>query len=193
MTVILELLSHGPTLATRHARFARDDALLTADASLTAPQPWAGRACHSSPATACRQTAALLGLSPELAPELADLDCGRWAGTPVAEVAAREPDGLAGWMSEASFRGHGGESRADLSLRTAAWLERVKTAGGHAVAITHAAVIRALILHALGGPDSAFWRLDIAPLTITELRHDGRRWAVRSMGCALKDHPTSPD
>ncbi|MDZ7904798.1 MAG: histidine phosphatase family protein [Cypionkella sp.] len=56
---------------------------------------------------------------------------------------------------------------------------------GRIVAVTHASVIRAIVLHILQAPAEAFWSLDIAPATMTDLRHDGRRWTVRSLGVNL--------
>jgi broad specificity phosphatase PhoE len=66
------------------------------------------------------------------------------------------------------------------------WLVACAAKASHGVAVTHAAVIRAVILVVLGADQEAFWRLDIGPLTATELRHDGRRWVLRSSGCALR-------
>ena len=48
------------------------------------------------------------------------------------------------------------------------------------MAITHGGVIKAAVLCALDAPLDAFWRIDVAPLSLTVLHaHDGR-WSV---GC----------
>ncbi|SIO71237.1 Broad specificity phosphatase PhoE [Burkholderia sp. GAS332] len=44
------------------------------------------------------------------------------------------------------------------------------------VAVTHAPVIRAAIVHALGASSAIFPRIEIAPLSIVELRHSRRGW-----------------
>ena len=141
----------------------------------------------TSPRLACLETAARLALTALPDDGLADLDYGRWSGLDLDSVAAAEPGALQRWISDPGFHEHGGESRAGLALRMAAWLDRLQGAGGHTVAITHAAVIKSLILHVLEAPEAGFWRLDIAPGTATELRHDGRRWAVSTLNCPLPE------
>ena len=111
---------------------------------------------------------------------------GRWSGLDLESVARSEHGALQRWISDPDFQDHGGESRAQLSLRVAAWLERT-AAGKHTVAVTHAAVIKSLILHVLGAGDAGFWRIDIAPGTSTDLRHDGRRWAASKVNCPIPD------
>ncbi|MFM0208269.1 histidine phosphatase family protein [Paraburkholderia sediminicola] len=46
----------------------------------------------------------------------------------------------------------------------------------HVVAITHAPVIRAAIVHALEASPAVFPRIEIAPLSMVELRHSRRGW-----------------
>lgn len=103
------------------------------------------------------------------------------------DVAAIDPGAVARWIADADFKDHGGESRTDLSLRVMGWLDRVLAEGQHAVAITHATVVRAVVLGVLSAPPEAFWRIDTAPLTLTELRHDGRAWRVRFVANVLRD------
>ena len=50
---------------------------------------------------------------------------------------------------------------------------------GRAVAVTHAGVIKAAVICALDAPVGAFWQVDVAPLTITELHAHGGRWTLR--------------
>jgi broad specificity phosphatase PhoE len=59
------------------------------------------------------------------------------------------------------------------------------TIGGHTIAVTHPAVIRAAILNSLQSPPESFWRIEIAPLSVTDLRYNGRLWTTRSTGCSL--------
>jgi broad specificity phosphatase PhoE len=184
MTIVLTLVAHGPTAATRNAAFDGDGPVLPGIVSggLSA---WSGRKALSSPAQACLETAARLGVAPKTDPALANLDCGRWARLTLAQVAAAEPDALGQWINDPAWRGHGGESRNDLALRAADWLQRLCQDGRHCLAFTHGPVIRALVLDVLQAAAPAFWALDIAPLTTTEFRHDGRRWAVRTLACPL--------
>jgi broad specificity phosphatase PhoE len=62
---------------------------------------------------------------------------------------------------------------------------RWQIAVGHTIAVTHPAVIRSTLVHTLQSPPSSFWRIDIAPLSLTDLRWNCRVWTVRSSGCAL--------
>jgi broad specificity phosphatase PhoE len=51
--------------------------------------------------------------------------------------------------------------------------------------ITHAAVIRAAIVHAIEATPQSFWRIDVAPLSCTRLSGTNGRWNLVSTGCAL--------
>lgn len=184
MTVVLTLVSQGATTASLRAAFPADDALLENRAPVTAPAGWRQRRCLCSPMAACVQMAQQLGLQAGVDADLRDLDHGRWSGAEIAAVAQAAPDDLQLWVADPAFRDHGGESRDQLDQRMTAWLDRVARDGAHVVAITHSAVIRAIVCRVLGAPPTAFWVMDIAPATVTELRHDGRRWALRRLGCA---------
>jgi broad specificity phosphatase PhoE len=56
---------------------------------------------------------------------------------------------------------------------------------GRAIAVTHAGVVKAAVVHALGAPPAAFWRVDVTPLALTELHaHDGR-WTVARVNAGM--------
>jgi broad specificity phosphatase PhoE len=177
------LICHGATAATRAGAFPADEPLEErALARAAALQPMIRRAdrAWTSPALRARQTAAALGLDAVEEPALRDGDPGRWAGRRLEEIQAEEPESVIAWLSDPDAAPHGGEMLSALLRRAAAWLDARAGDGGHGIAVTHASVIRAAILHGLGAPASAFWRLDIAPLNVVELSHDGRRWAWRA-------------
>jgi broad specificity phosphatase PhoE len=98
------------------------------------------------------------------------------------EIEKEHPAAIAAWLTDAEAAPHGGESIADVCRRMGGWLDRKAAGGGRIVAITHAPVIRTAILYAIGAPLTSFWRLDVAPLTVTDLRHDGSRWTLRALG-----------
>ncbi|MGF7449665.1 histidine phosphatase family protein, partial [Klebsiella michiganensis] len=81
----------------------------------------------------------------------------------------------------------GGEARAQLLARCGSWLAKHVDIRGRHCAIAPAAAIRATIVDVLGAPLHSFARIDIHPLSITELRSDGRRWNL----CLLKGHINS--
>lgn len=191
MTSRLMLLCQGATTATRISAFSADEPLeQRALAVIRASRPFdwrADRAC-ASPMLAARQTAAALALAAKEDAGLRDLDYGRWTGRRIAEIGLEWPEDLARWLGDPGFDGHGGESIAALLARAGEWLDQHSATPGRTVAVTHASVVRAMVLHVLGAPADAFWRIDVAPLTLTDLRYDGRRWAVRSCGL-----PWSPE
>jgi broad specificity phosphatase PhoE len=59
------------------------------------------------------------------------------------------------------------------------------TESGHIIAVTHPPLIRGAIVHALQAPPAAFFRIDVAPLSITDLRFNGKAWTLRSTGYGL--------
>jgi broad specificity phosphatase PhoE len=192
MSARLTLVCHAPTAATASAAFPSGEPL---DARGRA---WADEAARSGgrrfarvhravcgPAAACRETATLLGLPADPDPAVRDWDLGHWRGRTLDAVAAAEPAAVRSWLSEPGAAPHGGERLLDLLARVERWLAAVE-ADGHTVAVTHPAVIRAAVLATLGAPASGFWRIDIAPLTATELRGRPGCWTLRGAGEPLR-------
>ncbi len=184
----LVLISHAATAATRSAAFPADEpldagGLAAAAAAAPAAASALGRVARvlSSPARRCLATAEALELPAAAEPALRDADPGRWAGRRLDEVAAAEPEAVAAWLSDPSAAPPGGESAAQVRRRAGGWLRALPEAPGSTVAVTHAAVVRVLVLAALGAPDTGFWRLDVAPLTRTVLRGHGDEWTVRAV------------
>lgn len=60
-----------------------------------------------------------------------------------------------------------------------AWLDTLPAAGGRILAVASPAVVRASVTHALALPPASFWRLDVAPLSLTELSGRAGRWNLR--------------
>jgi broad specificity phosphatase PhoE len=184
----LLLVRHAPTGATRAAAFPLDEAVdpraLAAAVGLAAAFP---RRCEvlCSPALRCRQTAEAAGLTATPDPRLCECDFGRWAGRTIADVHAADPDAAEEWMRDPDAAPHGGEPLRAFAARVAAWLDEQVGRHGAAAAITHGGVVKAALVHALGAPLEAFWRIDAAPLALTELHaHDGS-WTVTRMNCPL--------
>ena len=187
VTARLGLICQGPTRATRAAAFGGDEPLEDRgrDALARARRPLPqGSQVLVGPARAAAETAAALGLDGRTDGALADPDFGAWQGRTLAFVAKTMPDGLASWLTDPGFDGHGGESRVDLRRRTGDWL--AARTHGRWIGVTNAAFIRMAVLIVLDAPAHAFWSLDIAPSTLTDLRHDGRRWTLRACGTALR-------
>ena len=183
----LTLISHAATLALRRASFPLDEPIIEGELEKIATLGWlAPRAQQvlSGPEQRAQQTAKALSLEASVAAELADVDYSAWRGKEVHEIHASDPDGLAAWLTDVETAPHGGESFVQLIARVGRWMAD-QTAAGHTVAVTHPSVIRAAILCTLQAPPQSFWRIEIAPLAVTDLRFNGRLWTARYTGCPL--------
>jgi broad specificity phosphatase PhoE len=185
MTRRITLICHGATSAVRSAAFPRDEPL--DERAATAARRLAGllrQAEHvrTSPALRAKQTAAALALEATEDAMLRDCDYGRWAGRRMSDVQEQEPEAMRAWLTDVEAAPHGGEPLAAVLDRAARWLDSCSQFTGHVVAITHAAVVRAAIVHAIGAPSASFWRLDIEPLGLSDLRWNDGLWTLRAMG-----------
>jgi len=185
MTARLHLLAHCASSATRAARFPDDEALEAPAARALEALSGRLRSYHrvlTAPARAARETAAALGFDAAVEAALRDCDYGRWRGLAIADVAASEPNGFAAWLSDPAAAPHGGESLAALMERAGGWLAEWLVVDGATLAVTHAAVVRAAIVSALGAASSAFWRIDVAPLSLARLSGRDGRWNLVALG-----------
>jgi broad specificity phosphatase PhoE len=177
----LLLVRSAATASTRRAAFAGDEPLdaggRRAAARLASALGHPGMALVG-PALRARQTAEAAGLGAKPEPDLEALRAGSWTGLDLAKVAASDPEALRAWLDDPDARPPGGESRTELSGRVARFLERVRELPGLVVAVTHASVVRAAVVLALGAPPQAFWRVDVAPASITELRPRESGWLL---------------
>ena len=188
MDIRLLLISHASTPAMRAGRFPADDPLDArglaeagaARARLSIPDD---AVAFVSPAVCARDTASALGLRASVHKGLADMDYGRWHGRRLADLAVEAPQDLAAWTHDPEAAAHGGESFSQLVKRVGQWLDALDDALSdislttrNVVAITHAPVIRAAIVHALGLSPDVFSHIEIAPLSMVELRRSRRGW-----------------
>jgi broad specificity phosphatase PhoE len=185
MTARLDLLAHGASPATRAARFPDDEGLEAS--AVCAIQALSGRLrpyanVLTAPARAARETAATLGLDAEVEMALRDCDYGRWRGLASKDVAEREPEGFAAWLADPAAAPHGGESFAALIERIGVWLTQSLAREGATLAVTHASVVRAAIVSALGASSSSFAGIDVAPLSLARLSGHGQRWNLVALG-----------
>ncbi|WP_405461992.1 histidine phosphatase family protein [Streptomyces sp. NBC_00101] len=202
MTLRVTFLSPAPGPALREARFAGADdgeagdgagpidpaGELRARAAASAV-PDAGRHL-SGPSQRCLRTARALGVRPVPEPVLHDWDMGRWRGRRLAEVSAGEPEGVAAWLGDPAAAPHGGESLHGLLGRVGGWLDSLAGADGasegdgRVLVVAEPAVVRAAVVHAVALPPAAFWRLDVAPLSLVALTGRAGRWNL-TLGAPL--------
>jgi len=189
MQVRLTLVCSGIAAAARRGAFPADETLdekaSASAAALKALLAHADRALVA-PEMRARQTATSLGLEAQQERVLRDQDFGRWAGKRLEDVTQAEPQALAAWLADPDAAPGGGEAFSAVCGRAAAWLADIQRQPGHIVAVTHAAVVRAAILAVLGAPLACFARIDVVPLSLTDLRSDGRRWVLRATGLTAR-------
>ena len=134
---------------------------------------WLGRSgtTVTSPARRCLQP----GVPVEQ--RLRPWDLGSWSGRPFEEL------DLALWRTDPGFDAHGGESLIALHGRAAGLLASWHQRSGRLAAVTHAAVIKAMVVHALGAPVQAVWDVDVGPATVTELHATPTGWRLTRLSC----------
>ena len=182
----LLLVRHAPTSATRASAFPADEPLDERgreQAARLSPRLPRRTAIITSPARRCRQTAEAAGLEATSTSGLRNATSAPGPGgrSPTSTTTTRR---AAAWMLDPGAAPHGGDSLETFCARIARWLDAQAEQDGRVVAITHGEVIKAAVVHALGAPVLAFWRIDASPLAFTELHAHGGRWTVTRLNCA---------
>ncbi|MGW2444354.1 histidine phosphatase family protein [Streptomyces sp. NPDC001675] len=194
MTTRVTLVSPAMNPFLREARFDDGcslDAAGAARAHAAAGELRTAATALVSPTVRCRETAAALGLDARAEPALAGLDMGRWRGRTLDEVGAGEPEALARWLADPAAAPHGGESVRLLCARVGDWLEEAARCAGRTVAVVEPEVVRAVAVRVLGAPETAFWRIDVPPLTATSFTGRAGRWNL-TPGTALGGSSGTP-
>ncbi|MGW2958932.1 histidine phosphatase family protein [Streptomyces sp. NPDC001220] len=146
--------------------------------------------CESAvraPSIRCTETADAIGLAASSEPMLRDLDVGRWSGRTVRDIAATDPAGFTAWLTDPDATPHGGESVRQLCRRSAQWLSSMAPHTSHTVAVTEAAVVRAVLIDALAVPARAFWHLAVPPLCAVFLTWQNGSWDVQFGGVSPQE------
>ncbi|MGX5186819.1 histidine phosphatase family protein [Streptomyces avermitilis] len=182
MTSRVTLISPAMNRSLREARFddgCRLDASGAAHAESAAGTLPAADRVWVSPTARCRETASALGLTAMEAPELGGLDVGRWRGRTLDDVSGGEPQAVAQWLTDPAAAPHGGESVRALCARVAGWLFTCEEIAGRTLAVVEPEIVRAGVITVLESPEAAFWRLDVPPLTATDMSGRSGRWNLR--------------
>lgn len=181
MSIGLTLISHARTQALARASFPLDEPIDDKRAEAISHSLGEADRAFMAPELRTKQTAGALALSAAVEAILADCDYGSWRGFRLSEIQASDPAGLAAWLSDFEAAPHGGESIGNVLRRVGSWLSQYKEPG-HTIAVTHPSVIRAAIVHTLNAPPQAYWRIDVEPLSMTDLRRNGAYWRLRATG-----------
>ncbi|AJE39816.1 MULTISPECIES: histidine phosphatase family protein [Streptomyces] len=135
---------------------------------------------YCSPTPRSRATGNALGYAPLVQPALRDCDMGRWRGFTLGEAMAREPSAVDAWISDPRSAPHGGESLLSFISRVGGWLDtRPVDDGGRVVAVAEPSVMRAALVYALNVQPSAYWNIDVPPLSTLTLAGRGGHWNLR--------------
>ena len=105
----------------------------------------------ASPLVRARDTAARLGVSPEVDPRLTEMTWGEWEGFTLPDLREK----FAGTLDELEaqgldFRTPGGESPRDVQARVKPLLAEIAASGVPTAAVTHKGVIRPIFALATG-------------------------------------------
>ena len=137
----------------------------------------------SSPQQRTRETAgpvaAQLALPVDEAPEFDEVDFGRWTGLAFDEVHARDAAAWDTWVNHRSrATPPGGEAFAQVAVRTAAGLQRLRRAHPDqtVLVVSHADVIKATLAGILGLSLDHLERFEIACASLSVVRA-GDGWA----------------
>jgi broad specificity phosphatase PhoE len=184
----ITFLCHPATSQQKAGIFPADEPLGAESLEQFATIPWKvpqSARIFTAPEQRTRQTAAALKLDATEAPELRECDFGKWRGVALETLQADDPAGLSEWLRDITASPHGGESFYNLVTRVGRWLDAQLDAG-HVIAVTHASIIRAAIVNVLrASTQEAFQYIEIAPLTITDIRLSRGHWRVRSVGVPI--------
>lgn len=144
-----------------------------ATGSLPDLNSWLGRSgtVVTSPARRCAMSGA------DVDPRLGPWDLGEWVGRPFDEL------DLAAWRTDPRYDAHGGESLVALADRAAALLAGWHDRSGRLAAVTHATVVKAVVVQALRAPLDAVWDVDVLPGSVTELHSTPHGWRLTRLSC----------
>ncbi len=185
---LLAMLRHAPTdwnKAKRlqgHADISLSEQSRQDLAARRLPDDVADFKALCSPLRRCRETAALLGLSPTEEARLIEMHWGEYEGHSLPDLRRQFGDVLTeNEKLGLDFRPPGGESPRDVQARIAPLLGEIAADSHSIIAVTHRGVIRSVYALSTGWDmrDDAPDDLDLYALHLFRLRADGTPDVVR--------------
>ena len=188
-------------ILVRHATCAQMDSVLlgrSIDAPLDAHGEAQARALaerlfplddlllECSPRQRTRQTAGAIALrrcgQVKAAPAMDEIDFGSWSGRTFAEL-ARDP-AWRRWNEKRSMAcTPAGEDIEKVQARVMAHLRELQQhfAARTVAIVTHAEIVRSLVLRAMNAPIDDYYRIEISPASLTTLSMDGPEIRVTTL------------
>jgi len=170
-TTIIDLLRHGEVEGDAIYRGSTDDPLTDHGwqqmvSSLENKGSW--DIIITSPLIRCREFAQLIAkedeIDLEINPSLQEVDFGLWEGLTPDQIMEDDESLLhAWWSSPTTVTPPEGEDFHDFQARVLKSFKKIiqEYKGQRVLIVTHAGVIRLLIMHALGMPDVNLFRLNV--------------------------------
>jgi broad specificity phosphatase PhoE len=182
---------HGATEWSQARRFAgSQDIPLTAQGRLQAEAvaqalaDSAAAAIYTSPLERARTSAEVIAkphrLEPVIEPAFREMSFGAWEGLHREEWAARFPAEAASWASTPhTVTAPEGEALTAVDARVRGALAQLieRHRGETVILVSHAVVIRLIVLAALGLGPERLWSVDASPAGITEIEYQ-ENWAT---------------
>ena len=124
----------------------------------------------SSPVQRARETAAAFGLPVTVDPAFEEFDFGDWAGQRF-DALAGDPAWEAWNARRGAARPPGGETMAEVRARASAGLSRLRATHRDATVavVSHADVVKSVLLGVLGMPDDLHDRIEVAPASVSRV------------------------
>lgn len=143
-------------------------------------------ALYSSDLARARETAAIIGaaldLTPQMLPDLREIDVGQWEGHTPEELYRRFPDHMREYERDPARTVRlGGESYAQLQQRALRALETIGNThqpGDTIIAVSHGGTIRALLCHVIGLDLINFGKMWLDNGSFTELQYGRNGWRL---------------
>jgi broad specificity phosphatase PhoE len=188
-------LRHGETAWTRERRFSGSRDLPLTPRGQRQAEALAGAlttervgAVYASPLERARATAEIIARPHHLQviaePTLREMAFGDWEGLTRDEIDRGWPDVAALWRtSPARATPAGGESLLEVAERVGKALQQIRDshAEGTVVVVSHAIVLRLIVLDALGLGPERLWSLDASPAGLTEIEYQSGWTTVHRM------------
>lgn len=137
----------------------------------------------SSPIARTRETAAIiaakLGIKVEINDDIAEIAFGDWDGHTNQEVAENWPDQYEQWRGDVKISPLGGESLEEFDVRVQNGLADIleKYEGQTVVVVSHVMPIRGFLKSAMQAGWPSYWRISVAPCSMSIVRFWGNEAA----------------